>query len=129
MDNIIYADFTGKPAGALETQTLSPSSLYLTLTQEKNYRLLSDSQKTIHQSLGRIDFGLRLGSGIKKRHSKKIKFYTNFDHNVQASVNRIQSTEEIKQHIIDAHIHGFQSINVDLMYGLTPHVDRLRLIK
>ena len=41
-----------------------------------------------------------------------------FDHKVQESVNRIQSTEEIKQHIIDAHIHGFQSINIDLMYGL-----------
>ncbi|NOQ89773.1 MAG: oxygen-independent coproporphyrinogen III oxidase [Gammaproteobacteria bacterium] len=41
-----------------------------------------------------------------------------FDHKVQESVNRIQSTEEIRQHIIDAHIHGFQSINIDLMYGL-----------
>ncbi|NOQ87637.1 MAG: oxygen-independent coproporphyrinogen III oxidase [Gammaproteobacteria bacterium] len=41
-----------------------------------------------------------------------------FDHDVQVSVNRVQSTEEIKQHIIDAHNQGFQSINIDLMYGL-----------
>lgn len=41
-----------------------------------------------------------------------------FDHNVQESVNRVQSTEEIKQHIIDARIQHFQSINIDLMYGL-----------
>jgi oxygen-independent coproporphyrinogen-3 oxidase len=41
-----------------------------------------------------------------------------FDHDVQKSVNRVQSTEEIKQHIIDSHAQNFQSINIDLMYGL-----------
>jgi len=41
-----------------------------------------------------------------------------FDHDVQESVNRVQSTEEIKQHIIDARAQNFQSINIDLMYGL-----------
>ena len=41
-----------------------------------------------------------------------------FDHDVQKSVNRVQSTEEIKQHIIDARDQNFQSINIDLMYGL-----------
>lgn len=41
-----------------------------------------------------------------------------FDHDVQESVNRVQSTEEIKQHIIDARDQNFQSINIDLMYGL-----------
>lgn len=41
-----------------------------------------------------------------------------FDPDVQKSVNRVQSTEEIKQHIIDAHAQNFQSINIDLMYGL-----------
>jgi len=41
-----------------------------------------------------------------------------FDHNVQESVNRVQSTEDIQQHIKDARSHGFESINIDLMYGL-----------
>jgi len=41
-----------------------------------------------------------------------------FDHDVQQSVNRVQSTEEIKQRIIDARAQNFQSINIDLMYGL-----------
>lgn len=41
-----------------------------------------------------------------------------FDRKVQESVNRIQSTEDIKQHIIDARAENFQSINIDLMYGL-----------
>ena len=41
-----------------------------------------------------------------------------FNHDVQKSVNRIQSTEEIKQHIDDARAQNFQSINIDLMYGL-----------
>jgi oxygen-independent coproporphyrinogen-3 oxidase len=41
-----------------------------------------------------------------------------FDQKVQESVNRIQSTEEIKQHISDARAYHFQSINIDLMYGL-----------
>ena len=41
-----------------------------------------------------------------------------FDHDVQEAVNRVQSTEEIKQHINDARAQNFQSINIDLMYGL-----------
>jgi len=41
-----------------------------------------------------------------------------FDHTVQASVNRVQSTEQIQQHIVDARAEKFQSINIDLMYGL-----------
>ncbi|MBE9564909.1 MAG: oxygen-independent coproporphyrinogen III oxidase [Proteobacteria bacterium] len=41
-----------------------------------------------------------------------------FDKNVQKSVNRVQDTEQIKQHIIDARKYQFQSINIDLMYGL-----------
>ena len=41
-----------------------------------------------------------------------------FDHYVQKSVNRIQSTQQIKQHIDDARTLNYQSINIDLMYGL-----------
>lgn len=41
-----------------------------------------------------------------------------FDHQVQKSVNRVQSTEQIKQRIDDAREAGFESINIDLMYGL-----------
>lgn len=41
-----------------------------------------------------------------------------FDHEVQKAVNRLQSTNEIKQHIDDSRAQGFQSINIDLMYGL-----------
>lgn len=37
---------------------------------------------------------------------------------VQQSVNRVQSTEQIKQHIRDARNFNYQSINIDLMYGL-----------
>jgi len=43
-----------------------------------------------------------------------------FDHKVQEAVNRVQSTEAIQQHIVDARAENFQSINIDLMYGL-PH--------
>ena len=41
-----------------------------------------------------------------------------FDHCVQESVNRVQSTKQIKQHINDARALKYQSINIDLMYGL-----------
>jgi len=41
-----------------------------------------------------------------------------FDHEVQQAVNRVQSTEQIQQHIVDARAENFQSINIDLMYGL-----------
>jgi len=41
-----------------------------------------------------------------------------FDHDVQEAVNRVQSTEEIKQNINDARLQNFHSINIDLMYGL-----------
>ena len=41
-----------------------------------------------------------------------------FDSCVQQSVNRVQSTQQIKQHIIDARKLNYKSINIDLMYGL-----------
>jgi len=41
-----------------------------------------------------------------------------FDDKVQASVNRIQSTAQIKNHIADAKLFRFKSINIDLIYGL-----------
>ena len=41
-----------------------------------------------------------------------------FDHDVQEAVNRVQSTDEIKQNINNARLQNFQSINIDLMYGL-----------
>ncbi len=41
-----------------------------------------------------------------------------FDSDVQLAVNRVQSNEQIKQHIIDARTLRYQSINIDLMYGL-----------
>jgi len=41
-----------------------------------------------------------------------------FDSCVQQSVNRVQSTQQIKQHIIDARKLHYKSINIDLMYGL-----------
>ena len=41
-----------------------------------------------------------------------------FDNKVQESVNRVQSTNQIQQHIIEAKEFGFKSINIDLMYGL-----------
>jgi oxygen-independent coproporphyrinogen-3 oxidase len=41
-----------------------------------------------------------------------------FDSLVQQAVNRVQSTQQIKQHIDDARNLHYQSINIDLMYGL-----------
>ncbi|HHJ34521.1 MAG TPA: oxygen-independent coproporphyrinogen III oxidase [Gammaproteobacteria bacterium] len=41
-----------------------------------------------------------------------------FDDKVQESVNRVQSTQQIKQHIEDSRELNFRSINIDLMYGL-----------
>ena len=41
-----------------------------------------------------------------------------FDSDVQQAVNRVQSNEQIKQHITDSRKLHYQSINIDLMYGL-----------
>ncbi|MCG6936616.1 MAG: oxygen-independent coproporphyrinogen III oxidase [Gammaproteobacteria bacterium] len=41
-----------------------------------------------------------------------------FDQSVQEAVNRVQSTQQIRQHILDARKLDFLSINIDLMYGL-----------
>jgi len=41
-----------------------------------------------------------------------------FDSDVQQAVNRVQSNEQIKQHINDSRALHYQSINIDLMYGL-----------
>lgn len=41
-----------------------------------------------------------------------------FDSSVQKAVNRVQSNEQIKQHIDDSRKLHYQSINIDLMYGL-----------
>jgi oxygen-independent coproporphyrinogen-3 oxidase len=41
-----------------------------------------------------------------------------FDAAVQAAVNRVQEPAEIRQRIEDARKFGFESINIDLMYGL-----------
>jgi len=43
-----------------------------------------------------------------------------FDPLVQKAVNRIQSKEETMRVLDEARQHGFESINIDLMYGL-PH--------
>ncbi len=58
---------------------------------------------------------------LRKLGFNRISFgVQDFDQRVQESVNRIQSTQQIKQHIIDARELDYQSINIDLMYGL-PH--------
>jgi oxygen-independent coproporphyrinogen-3 oxidase len=41
-----------------------------------------------------------------------------FDPEVQAAVNRIQSVEETRAVIEACHGHGFRSVNIDLIYGL-----------
>ncbi len=41
-----------------------------------------------------------------------------FDSSVQKAVNRVQSNEQIKQHIDSSRKLHYQSINIDLMYGL-----------
>ncbi len=58
---------------------------------------------------------------LRKQGFNRISFgVQDFDPRVQEAVNRIQSTQQIKQHLIDAHALDYQSINIDLMYGL-PH--------
>ncbi|MDX8414239.1 MAG: oxygen-independent coproporphyrinogen III oxidase [Mariprofundales bacterium] len=48
-----------------------------------------------------------------------------FDPAVQQAVNRIQSREETLHILTEARCHGFQSINIDLMYGLPlQNIDR-----
>ncbi|WP_444994067.1 oxygen-independent coproporphyrinogen III oxidase [Aliikangiella sp. IMCC44359] len=46
-----------------------------------------------------------------------------FDPKVQASINRVQSFEMTRDMMVEARKHGFQSINLDLIYGL-PHQTR-----
>lgn len=62
------------------------------------------------------------GKRLKNLHNlgfNRISFgVQDFDSDVQESVNRVQSTPQIKQHIIDARDFHYQSINIDLMYGL-----------
>ena len=62
------------------------------------------------------------GERLKNLHDlgfNRISFgVQDFDSDVQESVNRVQSTPQIKQHIIDARDLHYQSINIDLMYGL-----------
>lgn len=62
------------------------------------------------------------GERLKNLHDlgfNRISFgVQDFDSDVQESVNRVQSTPQIKQHIIDARDFHYQSINIDLMYGL-----------
>ncbi len=41
-----------------------------------------------------------------------------FDPEVQAAVNRIQSIEETRAVVEACHGHGFRSVNIDLIYGL-----------
>lgn len=41
-----------------------------------------------------------------------------FDPKVQEAVNRVQSFEETAGLVEDCRAHGFQSVNIDLMYGL-----------
>jgi oxygen-independent coproporphyrinogen-3 oxidase len=41
-----------------------------------------------------------------------------FDIEVQKAVNRIQSFEMTRDMIVEARLHGFKSINLDLIYGL-----------
>ncbi len=45
------------------------------------------------------------------------------DEKVQIAVNRVQSLEATRAVIEDARLHGFRSINIDLIYGL-PHQTR-----
>ena len=58
------------------------------------------------QNLNNIGFN-RISFGVQ-----------DFDYCVQESVNRLQSTDLIEQHIKDARSIHYKSINIDLMYGL-----------
>lgn len=58
-------------------------------------------------------------TNLRKQGFNRLSFgVQDFDQDVQEAVNRVQSTEQIKQHIYDARSMDFLSINIDLMYGL-----------
>jgi oxygen-independent coproporphyrinogen-3 oxidase len=75
-----------------------------------------------------VEFGIEVDprtvdeSRLKQLHTlgfNRISFgVQDFDSLVQQSVNRVQSTQQIKQHINDARNLHYLSINIDLMYGL-----------
>lgn len=88
------------------------------LMPEGEYSIEIDPRKVSRESvhrLGKLGFN-RMSVGIQ-----------DFDPQVQKAVNRIQSLEETRTVIDAAREAGFQSVSVDLIYGL-PHqsVDSIR---
>ncbi|PIT13007.1 oxygen-independent coproporphyrinogen III oxidase [Snodgrassella alvi] len=86
-------------------------SRYFTLTSQGEYSIEIDPRKVTARSvahLGELGFN-RMSVGIQ-----------DFNPTVQQAVNRIQSKAETRAVIEAARNNGFQSVSVDLIYGL-PH--------
>jgi oxygen-independent coproporphyrinogen III oxidase len=94
----------------------------------ENFNVPVDDQLASNNLANNLEFGIEVDprtvdqqriKNLAKMGFNRISFgVQDFDADVQQAVNRIQSTEEIKQRIIDARDQNFQSINIDLMYGL-----------
>ena len=99
------------------------------LTDEEVYELVECIRENFNLPADNlIDFGIEVDPRTVDK--ERLKNLNNIGFNrisfgvqdlndsVQKSVNRVQSTEQIKQHIRDARDFNFKSINIDLMYGL-----------
>jgi len=99
------------------------------LSDEEIHEIIECVRENFNVAAGdQVEFGIEVDprtvdqQRLKNLHDmgfNRISFgVQDFDPAVQEAVNRVQSTAEIKQHIDDAHNFDYQSINIDLMYGL-----------
>ena len=99
------------------------------LNDEEIYEIIECIRENFNIAINnQIEFGIEVDprtvdqdrlKNLKNLGFNRISFgIQDLDSCVQKSVNRVQSTQEIEQHIKDARNLGYQSINLDLMYGL-----------
>ncbi len=99
------------------------------LTDKEIYEIIECIHENFQVSAGGdVEFGIEVDprtvdqqrlKNLSNMGFNRISFgVQDFDLCVQKSVNRIQSTQQIKQHIRDARDLKYKSINIDLMYGL-----------
>ncbi len=98
------------------------------LSDDEIAELMESLHANFHITTNNGEFGIEVDprtvdeNRIKHLHQlgfNRISFgVQDFDENVQKAVNRIHSTEQIMQSIQSARNNQFESINIDLMYGL-----------
>ncbi len=90
-------------------QVMAAISQYFTLVKDGEYSIEIDPRKVTDDTialLGQTGFN-RISLGVQ-----------DFDDEVQKAVNRIQSEEETLRIIRAARANGFNSVSIDLIYGL-----------